>query len=167
MTFRTNQPGSALATQVSLHFWSRACKIEQWILEEFNFEGHDSFFFFCAGIWVVFLPLSIDTLDADSSGGPGFCLYQASPYLLTLPYHAYPITYFSGFDGPVKKKWGSFSKKTKGSGSPHPHSHSMEEQLLNPHYNQSKYYPDLYMMLNWDRDRERRLPLGSSRQKLS
>ena len=48
MTFRTNQPGSALATQVSLHFWSRACKIEQWILEEFNFEGHDSFFFFFA-----------------------------------------------------------------------------------------------------------------------
>lgn len=31
----------------------------------------------------------------------------------------------------------------------------MEEQLLNPHYNQSKFSPDRYMMLNRDRDRER------------
>ena len=36
----------------------------------------------------------------------------------------------------------------------------MEEQLLNPHYNQSKFSPDRYMMmLNRDRDRERGLPL--------
>lgn len=34
----------------------------------------------------------------------------------------------------------------------------MEEQLLNPHYNQSKFSPDRYMMLNRDRDRERGLP---------
>nr|KJB09790.1 hypothetical protein B456_001G166300 [Gossypium raimondii] len=36
----------------------------------------------------------------------------------------------------------------------------MEEQLLNPHYNQSKLSPDRYMMmLNRDRDRERGLSL--------
>jgi len=35
----------------------------------------------------------------------------------------------------------------------------MEELLLNPHYNQSKFSPDRYMMLNRDRDRERGLPL--------
>lgn len=58
-----------------------------------------------------------------------------------------------------KSKWGSFPNKTKGGGSPHLHSHSMEELLLNPHYNQSKFSPDRYMMLNRDRDRERGLPL--------
>lgn len=57
------------------------------------------------------------------------------------------------------KKMGRLPKKTKGGGSPHLHSHSMEEQLLNPHYNQSKFSPDRYMMLNRDRDRERGLPL--------
>lgn len=45
----------------------------------------------------------------------------------------------------------------------------MEEQLLNPHYNQEKFSPDRYMMLNRDRDRERGLPapllVGFSRQK--
>lgn len=36
----------------------------------------------------------------------------------------------------------------------------MEEQLLNLHYNQSKFSPDRYMMmLNRDQDRERGLPL--------
>lgn len=35
----------------------------------------------------------------------------------------------------------------------------MEEQLLNPHYNKYKIYPDRYMMLNRDRDRERGQPL--------
>lgn len=35
----------------------------------------------------------------------------------------------------------------------------MEEQLLNPHYSQSKYSPDRYMMLNRDRDRERVMTL--------
>jgi hypothetical protein len=55
---------------------------------------------------------------------------------------------------------GILPKKTKGFGSPHLHSHSMEEQLLNPHYNQSKFSPDRYMMmLNRDQDRERGLPL--------
>ena len=47
---------------------------------------------------------------------------------------------------------------------PHPHSHSMEELLLNPHYNQSKFYPDRYMMLNRNRDREGCPFVGSSRQ---
>lgn len=31
----------------------------------------------------------------------------------------------------------------------------MEEQLLNPHYNKYPIYPDRYMMLNRDQDRER------------
>lgn len=41
----------------------------------------------------------------------------------------------------------------------------MEELLLNPHYNQSKFSPDRYMMLNRDRDRERASPLLSLRDK--
>ncbi|GJX23879.1 putative NADH:ubiquinone reductase [Tanacetum coccineum] len=42
----------------------------------------------------------------------------------------------------------------------------MEEQLLNPHYNQSKCSPDRYMMLNGDQDRERGLaPLLALRDK--
>ena len=43
----------------------------------------------------------------------------------------------------------------------------MEEQLLNPHKNQSKLSPDQYMMmLNRDRDRERGLaPLLALRDK--
>lgn len=78
MTFRTNQPRSALASLSA--FWEQSMQNRSsngWILEEFHFERHDSFYFF-AGIDFVSPPLSIDTLDADSSGGPGFCLYQAA-----------------------------------------------------------------------------------------
>jgi hypothetical protein len=76
-----------------------------------------------------------------------------SPY--TLPYHASPRTHFSGFGRPVKKIR-ILPPKTKGGGGPRLHSHSMEEQLLNSHYNQSKISPDRYMMmLNRDQDRER------------
>lgn len=121
MTFRTNQPRSALASLSA--FWEQSMQNRSsngWILEEFHFERHDSFYFF-AGIYFVSPPLSIDTLDA-----------VRWPRLLPL----------------------------SGGGSPHLHSHSMEEQLLNPHYNQSKFSPDRYMMmLNRDRDRERGLSL--------
>lgn len=51
------------------------------------------------------------------------------------------------------------------SGGDSPHLHSMEELLLNPHYNQKKCSPDRYMMLNRDRDRERAAPLLSRRDK--
>ncbi|GKD34380.1 hypothetical protein Tco_1249889 [Tanacetum coccineum] len=53
-----------------------------------------------------------------------------------------------------------------GGDNPHLHSHIMEEQLLNPHCNQSKCSPDRYMMLNGDHDRERGLaPLLALRDK--
>jgi hypothetical protein len=91
------------------------------------------------------------------SGGLGFCFYQAAA-APTFPYHAFLRTHFSGFGRPVKKNWDT-SPKNQQRGSPHLHSHSIEEQLLNPHYNQSKFSPDRYMMLNRDRDRERGLPL--------
>lgn len=101
MTFRTNQPGSAL--EILSAFWEQSIQNLAMDLRRIQLwsEGHNSFYF-CAGIWVVSPPLSIDTLDADSSGGPGFCLYQAAT-ASTLTYYAYLRTFFSGFGGPVKK----------------------------------------------------------------
>lgn len=142
-----DQRGSALE---SIYFESRACKIEQWILKEFHFEWHDSFHF-CAGIWVISSPLSIGTLNADSSGELGFCLYQAFQDLPRFPKKPF-------CRARKKEKRGSFQNKTRGGSSPHFHRHSMGELLLNPNYNQRKLDPNRYIMLNRGRDRERGLP---------
>lgn len=105
MTFRTNQPGSALASLSA--FWERSTQNRAMDI--------------CAG----------ET---------------------TLP---------SSFNRHTRRRWLRWPRllPLSGGGSPHLHSHSMEEQLLNPHYNQPKFSPDRYMMLNRDRDRERGLPL--------
>lgn len=126
MTLRTNQPGSALASLSA--FWEQSMQNGAMDLRRMKLWTARLFLFLR---WhLSCLPssfLSIDTLDADSSGGPGFCLYQAA-IAPTLPYHASPRTYFSGFGGPVKKNGDpSHPKKTKGGSSPHLHSHSMEE----------------------------------------
>lgn len=127
MTFRTNQPGSALASQSSLHFGSRACsKIEQWILEEFHFKAR----------LFLFLRWHLNCL---------------------------PSSFFQSKDS--MQSWWPPLLPLSGGDRTHLHSHSMEELLLNPHYNQSKFSPDRYMMLNRDRDRERASPLLSLRDK--
>lgn len=132
-----------------MHFGSRACKIEQWILEEFNFE-HLLFF-----RWhLSCLPSSFNRhTRLDSSGGPA----SASIRLRTSPTTLSQEPIFQDSAGPSKN--GDTSPKNQGRRQPpHLHSHSMEELLS--HYNQSKFSPDRYMMmLNRDQDRERGLPL--------
>ena len=67
MTFRTNQPPhKSLCILGAEH----AKSSNGWILEEFHFKRHDSFDFL-RWYFVASPPLSIDTLDTDSSGGPG------------------------------------------------------------------------------------------------
>lgn len=56
----------------------------RWILEEFHFERHDSFDF-CAGIWVVSPPLSIDTLDVSPRREAGGVAPASASIRLRLP----------------------------------------------------------------------------------
>ena len=115
MTFRTNQPGSALASLSA--FWERSTQNRAMDLRRIPF-----------GTTRLFLFLRWN--------------------LSCLP---------SSFNRHTRRRWLRWPRllPLSGGGSPHLHSHSMEEQLLNPHYNQSKFSPDRYMMLNRDRDRER------------
>ena len=73
MTFRTNQPGSALASLSA--FWEQSMQNRAMDLRKIPFWTARLFLF----LRLSCLPSSFnDTLDADSSGGPGFCLYQAA-----------------------------------------------------------------------------------------
>ena len=73
MTFRTNQPGSALESLSA--FWEQSMQNRALDLRKMTF-GTARLFLFLR--WHLSCLPSIGTLDADSSGGPGFCLYQAA-----------------------------------------------------------------------------------------
>lgn len=75
MTFRTNQPGSALASLLCIlgAQQNRAMDLRRIPLSSTTLSISALAFEFLQN-----LPLSIERLDADRSGGPRFCLYQAA-----------------------------------------------------------------------------------------
>lgn len=78
MTFRTNQPGSALASLSA--FWKQSMQKNRAMdLRRIPLFSARLFLSISALTFELSLFfLSIDTLDADNSGGPRFCLYQAA-----------------------------------------------------------------------------------------
>lgn len=75
MTFRANQPGSVLASLSA--FWKQSMQKNRAMDLNSTFFG-TTLSISAPTFELSLFFLSIDTLDADNSGGPRFCLYQAA-----------------------------------------------------------------------------------------